>query len=58
LKRWLPLIVESSGHRPALEIGCGTGEDTATLVDAGLAVTAFDGSAAFLGRCLRCSRFS
>ena len=46
LKRWLPLIVESSGHRPVLEIGCGTGEDTATPVDAGLAVTAFDASAA------------
>lgn len=45
LNRWLPLILESTTGAPVLEIGCGAGDDTATLTAAGLAVTAFDLSA-------------
>lgn len=42
LDRWLPLILECSRAAPVLEIGCGTGDDTATLTAAGLAVAALD----------------
>lgn len=42
LQRWLPLVVEHARHHPVLEIGCGAGDDTATLAAAGLAVHAFD----------------
>jgi len=46
LARWLPLLKDCAGTRPVLEIGCGTGADTATLAEAGFAVVAFDLSAA------------
>ncbi|MDO9359816.1 MAG: class I SAM-dependent methyltransferase [Polaromonas sp.] len=46
LQRWLPLAVSHAGEGPVLEIGCGHGDDTAVLADAGLKVTAFDLSAA------------
>lgn len=42
LDRWLPEIVARAGGRPVLEIGCGNGDDTVTLTDAGLDVIAFD----------------
>lgn len=42
LARWLPLAKERADGAPVLEIGCGHGDDTATLVKAGLDVTAFD----------------
>ena len=42
LTRWLPLVCERAGADPVLEIGCGTGADTATLAAAGLRVVAFD----------------
>jgi len=42
LHRWLPLLVARAGGQPVLEIGCGTGEDTATLHRAGLQILAFD----------------
>src|SRR5688572_23335625 len=42
LERWLPLAVERAGSAPVLEIGCGHGDDTATLAGAGLRVLAFD----------------
>ncbi len=42
LKRWLPLVTRHAQSHPVLEIGCGTGDDTATLVAAGLSVHAFD----------------
>ena len=48
LDRWLPSIgecIERVGSRQALEIGCGSGDDTVALVGAGLEVTAFDLSA-------------
>ena len=45
LTRWLPPIQQHAAHTPVLEIGCGAGEDTATLVAAGLRVVAFDLSA-------------
>ncbi len=45
LERWLPLLAECAEERPVLEIGCGSGEDTATLAHAGLRVVAFDYSA-------------
>lgn len=46
LERWLATLRQSAAGRPVLEIGCGTGADTATLVGAGLPVVAFDLSAA------------
>lgn len=42
LQRWLPLVSKSTCGLPVLEIGCGTGDDTSTLVKAGLPVIAFD----------------
>lgn len=42
LRRWLTLIRERAGSLPVLELGCGRGEDTATLVDAGHPVIAID----------------
>ena len=39
---WLPLIRERGRNAPALELGCGFGEDTAVLVGNGLSVTALD----------------
>jgi SAM-dependent methyltransferase len=42
LQRWLPMLIERAGDAPALEIGCGRGADTATLVAAGVRVVAFD----------------
>ncbi|TAJ95463.1 MAG: class I SAM-dependent methyltransferase [Reyranella sp.] len=35
LARWLPLLAERVGGQPVLELGCGCGRDTATLVEAG-----------------------
>ena len=46
LDRWLPLITERSSSCPVLEIGCGYGDDTSTLVQAGFDVVGFDLSAA------------
>ena len=42
LTRWLPLAIEHAQSKPVLEIGCGSGDDTATLVKAGLSVVTFD----------------
>jgi SAM-dependent methyltransferase len=42
LDRWLTLIKARAGQRPVLEIGCGYGDDTATLAKAGLRVIGFD----------------
>ncbi|VWD16025.1 putative S-adenosylmethionine-dependent methyltransferase/MSMEI_2290 [Burkholderia aenigmatica] len=42
LDRWLTLIKARAGERPVLEIGCGYGDDTATLAKAGLQVIGFD----------------
>lgn len=42
LNRWLALIKERAVDRPVLEMGCGYGDDTATLAAAGLAVIGFD----------------
>jgi SAM-dependent methyltransferase len=46
LDLWIPKFPECSAIAPVLEIGCGTGADTSTLVRAGLSVVAFDVSAA------------
>jgi SAM-dependent methyltransferase len=45
LEQLLPLILTHAGNSPVLEIGCGTGADTAALVTSGLDVIAFDLSA-------------
>jgi len=50
LQPWLPLLWQHAGPRPVLELGCGAGEDTATLVAAGLKVQAIDLSAESLAR--------
>lgn len=42
LDRWLSLIKTRCAERPLLEIGCGYGDDTATLTNAGLQVMGFD----------------
>lgn len=42
LQRWLPLIHERAGGLAILELGCGHGDDTATLVSAGHRVIAID----------------
>jgi SAM-dependent methyltransferase len=42
LLRWLALLQERAGNSLVLEIGCGHGDDTATLSDAGFKVHAFD----------------
>lgn len=42
LTRWLPLLIERSAGTSVLEIGCGHGDDTVTLTQAGLDVMAFD----------------
>jgi SAM-dependent methyltransferase len=44
LGRWLPLLAERAAADPVLELGCGAGRDTATLVAAGLHVVALDHS--------------
>ena len=44
LERWIGTLREHAGESPVLEIGCGSGADTTTLVAAGLAVTGFDRS--------------
>jgi SAM-dependent methyltransferase len=55
LGRWLPLIAERAGADPVLELGCGAGRDTATLIDAGLSVVALDISPALVAEArLRC----
>lgn len=45
LRRWLPLVAERAGGLPVLELGCGYGDDTATLLAAGHRVIAIDLSA-------------
>jgi SAM-dependent methyltransferase len=44
LDKWLPLICAHARERPVLELGCGTGHDTAVLATAGLQVIALDRS--------------
>lgn len=44
LVRWLPFVAARAASDPVLEIGCGEGADTATLVAAGQRVVAFDRS--------------
>jgi SAM-dependent methyltransferase len=42
LNRWIPLIRERAGSGLVMEIGCGHGADTVTLVNEGISVFAFD----------------
>jgi len=42
LNRWLQLVRERAEQTSVLELGCGRGQDTATLVEAGLPVIAID----------------
>lgn len=42
LARWLPAIEARASAGPLLEVGCGAGHDTASLVQVGLRVVAFD----------------
>src|SRR5262245_16181471 len=53
LDRWLPLIAERAAGSPVLELGCGSGEDTATLLAARLDVIAVDIDAAAVERARR-----
>jgi SAM-dependent methyltransferase len=45
LERWLPLVAERARTDPVLELGCGTGPDSAVLVGAGLRVVGVELSA-------------
>ena len=45
LDRWLPQIAEYAKQTPILELGCGPGDDTETLVRAGHSLIALDLSA-------------
>lgn len=45
LERWLPLVAEHAGAQSILELGCGSGRDTAVLAAAGLRVAGIDVSA-------------
>jgi SAM-dependent methyltransferase len=42
LERWLPLVVERAGAAPVLELGCGHGDDSAVLAQAGVDLVALD----------------
>ena len=42
LARWLPTLRARAASGPVLEVGCGAGHDTQTLVQAGLRVVGFD----------------
>ena len=42
LQAWLPLLTERAGGVAVLELGCGGGDDSETLVTAGLALIAID----------------
>ena len=53
LRRWLPFIRERAGKSPVLELGCGGGKDTATLLEAGFAVVAIDQSSRAIERARR-----
>jgi SAM-dependent methyltransferase len=48
LERWLPALKSQAACGPVLELGCGTGRDTRTLVGAGCSVTAVELSRASL----------
>lgn len=48
--RWLPLVAAQTGGQPVLELGCGGGRDTATLVEAGHRVVAVELSADAVAR--------
>lgn len=50
LARWLPLVAEKAAGQPVLELGCGGGRDTATLVAAGHRVVAVELSAEAVAR--------
>jgi SAM-dependent methyltransferase len=45
LRRWLPLATQHAGSGAVIELGCGSGRDTRTLVQAGLKVIGVDLSA-------------
>lgn len=45
LKRWLLLVAARTSSQPVLELGCGGGRDTATLIEAGHRVVAVELSA-------------
>lgn len=51
LDRWLPLITQQSPGQPVLELGCGSGRDTAELIAAGCQVIAADISLESLHHC-------
>jgi SAM-dependent methyltransferase len=53
LEPWLPLLADHSGDAPILELGCGTGLDTAVLTEAGHAVVAIDISAEAIEQAMR-----
>jgi SAM-dependent methyltransferase len=46
LEPWLPMIARHAGARPVLELGCGPGQDTQVLAQAGHRVVGVDLSAA------------
>ncbi len=53
LHRWMPLVVERAGDDPILELGCGSGDDSVTLVSRGLPLVAVDFSEQAIDRARR-----
>ena len=50
LQRWLPLVRERTSDLPVTELGCGSGTDTAVLVESGHRVIAIDVSSAAIAQ--------
>jgi SAM-dependent methyltransferase len=50
LDRWANLLIERAGAAPVLELGCGSGRDSAQLAKLGLAVVGIDLSASGIER--------
>jgi SAM-dependent methyltransferase len=56
LDKWLVLIQQKSAHGPVLELGCGSGWDTAELLAGGCTVIAADISSKNLAECRKAVR--
>jgi len=50
LEPWLDVVRQRTGTMPVLELGCGSGRDTATLAAAGVRVVGLDESTAAIER--------
>src|SRR5689334_24170242 len=58
LDKWSALIQQKSANGPVLELGCGSGWDTAELLAAGCTVVAEDISSKNLAECVKAVRWA